>query len=119
MFDIIMPVDKVTKQPINLCYACSQLSKIYTAFYSADEERPETTSPFFAGNDQNINHELVKKYKCAFLAWNLYAILADAFREKGYVVQTESLYPVDNPSSICDLSFYPGSSIIFVPRFTS
>ena len=119
MFDVIMPVDKVNQQPTDLSYACSQLAEIYNVFYSADDEKPNVSSPFFSYTDQNINSELDKKYRCAFLVRQLYAVLADAFREKGYVVQTESLYPIENPSSLCNLSFYPGTSIIFVPRFTS
>ncbi len=118
MLDLIPPADQIRSPLDSASFLCSQLAQIYSSFFIADEatEQKGLANPFWNFSTQSVNKERVEKYKYAFIAKHLYSKLYDAFQEKGYEIITETSYPVIDKNDFCQLSFYAGTSFIFVPR---
>lgn len=118
MLDLIPPAYQIRSPLDNTSFLCSQLAQIYSSFFIADEakEQQGVINPFWNFSTQSVDKERVEKYKYAFIAKHLYSQLYDIFQEKGYEIITETPYPVINKNDFCKLSFYAGTSFIFVPR---
>lgn len=115
----IVPADQI-KKSLNrtIPFLCAQLAEIYSSFFVADKATKQqgVITPFWNFSSQSVDKERVEKYKYVFLAKNLYVKLYDAFQEEGYEIVKETPYPTVDKNAFCPLSFYAGTSFIFVPR---
>ncbi len=102
--------------PLNHIYLCYQLAKVFSVVFYPDNKTALPTNPFWDCNTKSPNREMTEKFKCAFVASNLYVNLKEQFEAKGYVIKSESKEPIVNKNSVCTLPYYPGISYILVPR---
>ncbi len=120
--------DSLKREAAVYSLLADKISDMYLRVCFANEDSLNHRPPFNPFWDWDTKEATPEKdmYQAAFVVKDLYVILKEQLESEGYVVKpeseevrTESILPTPFSKDPIKLSYYPGTTYVFVPRTKS